>query len=93
MVASLLESGWAIDTSFRKLVPRDWHSLVALAFVVTQAFRASDQRPTAGARPTARAMTHSTGGALSRAWATPLGHLKVDPGVRSSGWEKCRSIL
>jgi hypothetical protein len=33
VVEALLESGWTIDTSLGQTVPRDWHSLIALAFV------------------------------------------------------------
>lgn len=33
VVEALLESGWSIDTSLGRTVSRDWHSLIALAFV------------------------------------------------------------
>lgn len=33
IVDRLIESGWTLDTKIRKGVPRDWYSLIALAFV------------------------------------------------------------
>jgi hypothetical protein len=33
VVETLLESGWTIDTAAGRTVSRDWHSLIALAFV------------------------------------------------------------
>jgi tetratricopeptide (TPR) repeat protein len=33
VVEDLLESGWSIDTRYHKAVPRDWYSLIAIAFI------------------------------------------------------------